>query len=293
MHRKAGTRGLIFALVCYTALFLLQLIAYFSTNVLVLFAQAFETLSDVLISSILLLVTFWSLKPPDEDHAFGHERAQFIAAVISAAVLIAFFSSEAIRRGIEELTHHPAHMHNTGLAIGVTIAGMAIVAVPLFVLRGEESRRAATARAQMFSLARDEFAYGIALVAIVLSAKGYGWADGVGSIIVGVMIALAAVFLFLESYDFLIGKSPGKDTLARLTAAAMSVPEVMEVHELMVEHVGPRKLHVDMHITVEPGTSLEEADRIAKEVELKLAPLTENDQAGIHVEPHPGHRLDG
>jgi ferrous-iron efflux pump FieF len=286
-------RGLVFAIVCYTSLFLLQLIAYFSTNVLVLFAQAFETLSDVLISSILLLVTFWSLRPADEDHAFGHERSQYIAAVISAAVLIAFFSSEAIRRGIEELTHYPGHIHNTGLAMGITIAGMAIVAVPLFVLRGEESRRAATARAQLFSLARDEVAYAVALVAIVLSARGYRWADGVGSIIVGVMIALAAVFLFLESYDFLIGKSPDKKMLARLTAAALSVPEVLDVHELMVEHIGPAKLHVDMHITVEPGTSIEDADRIARDVELKLAPLTENDKAGIHVEPHPGHQAPG
>jgi len=271
--------------VCYFILFAIQLIAYFSTHVLVLFAQAFETLSDVLIASVLLLVTYWSRKPADEGHAFGHERAQYIAAIMAATLLIAVFSVESIRRGIEALQHRTGHVHHAGVALAITVIGMVIVALPIFVLAREKSE-AATAKTQLVSVARDEIAYAIAVVAVVLAIKDVWWADPVGSIIVGVMIAFAAVYLFLENYSFLIGKSPGRKTLESLREAALSAPGVMNVHDLKVEHIGPSALHVDMHIAVEPSISIEDADNVAHAVVVKLMPLTHSEHASIHVDPY-------
>jgi cation diffusion facilitator family transporter len=281
----SGARGLTFALACYASLFAIQLIGYFSTHLLVLLAQSFETLSDVLISSALLFVTYMSAKPPDEEHHFGHERAQNVVAIMSATILIAFFSVETIRRGIAGLLHPPGHIHHGGIAILITAIGMVIVAVPIIVIAREHSD-AATTRAQLVSLGRDEVVYILAIIAIVLAINGNDWADAVGSIIVGVMIIFAAVYLIRENYQFLIGRAPDDETLDALMEAAKSVPRVMGVHRLTAEHVGPNTLHVDMHITVKPGTHIEEADEIADEVREKLIPLTGTEYGEIHVEPH-------
>jgi len=74
-EHPTGTRGIKIALLSYSILVVLQLAAYFVTNILVLLAQALEMLSDVLISAFLLLSAFWSKKPADEIHMFGHGRA--------------------------------------------------------------------------------------------------------------------------------------------------------------------------------------------------------------------------
>ena len=74
------TRGLKIAVTSYSILFALQLATYLLTGILVLLAQALEVLSDVLVSSFLLLSVFWSRKPADELHMFGHGRAQNVAS---------------------------------------------------------------------------------------------------------------------------------------------------------------------------------------------------------------------
>lgn len=282
--RWAGTKGLLFALGCYAVLFIIQLIGYFGTHVLVLLAQSFETLSDVLISTALILVTIASRRPPDEEHLFGHERAQNVAAIVSATILISFFSVDTIRRGIQGLLHHTPQEHHTTVALVVTLAGMVIVAIPILVIRREKST-GPTTRAQLVSLGRDEVAYVLALIAIVLTIKNVYWADPVGSIVLGVIIALAAVLLFIENYPFLIGKAPDRQMLDRLTSAARSVPGVLGVHEVVAEHIGPSTIHVDMHITVEPHMSIAEASEISEEVRGVLADITGSDFAGIHVDP--------
>jgi len=91
------TRGIKIALLGYLILVVLQLATYLLTNILVLLAQALEMLSDVLISTFLLLSAFWSRKPADEFHMFGHGRAQNVAALISATILISFMSLETFR----------------------------------------------------------------------------------------------------------------------------------------------------------------------------------------------------
>ena len=279
-----GTKGLAFALGCYTLLFIIQLIAYFGTHVLVLLAQSFETLSDVLISSALIMVTVFASRPADEEHLFGHERAQNVAAIVAATILISFFSVESIRRGIEGLIHQSTQQHHTGVALAVTLAGMVIVAIPILVI-GREKSGTPTVRAQMVSLARDEMAYALVLVAILLTIKDVTWADPVGSIIIGVFIAFAAIYLFRENYAFLIGKAPDVETMERLIEAAGSAPGVSGVHDIAAEYLGPSKIHVDMHITVEPHMTIEDANEIVTEVRSRLQAVTGTDVAGIHVDP--------
>ena len=289
-RRPSGTKGLMFALGCYALLFALQITAYFTTHVLVLLAQSFETLSDVLNSTFLLVVTLVSMKPADEGHAFGHERAQNVAAVMSATILIAFFAVEAIRNGIGGFLKTPKPIHHGDLAILVTVIGMVLVAVPIFVIIRERSE-AATTRAQLVSLARDEFAYVVGLIAVILTIRGVTWADPAGSIFVGCMILLGAAYLLKENITYLVGKSPEKETLDELRSTAKSVPGVIGVHGLKAEYIGPSRLHVDMHVTVDPDTNLKEANKIARSVRRKMEPITGGDHGEVHVDPEePDHR---
>ncbi len=91
------TRGLKIALSVSVILVIFQLTTYFFTNILSQLAAAFNSLSDVIISSFLLLFVYRSREPADELHMFGHGRAQNVAALISASMLIFWLSFGAFQ----------------------------------------------------------------------------------------------------------------------------------------------------------------------------------------------------
>jgi len=136
------TRGLKIALASYLVLVAIQLVAYFLTNILALLAQALEMLSDVLISAFLLLSTYWSRKPADEFRMFGHGRAQNVAALVSATILIAFMSVETFREAIPKFLATPEAdgFQNVSLALGVVFFGMVVMAIPRLISSEQRQR---------------------------------------------------------------------------------------------------------------------------------------------------------
>ncbi|MEM2102302.1 MAG: cation diffusion facilitator family transporter [Candidatus Bathyarchaeia archaeon] len=278
------TRGIKIALIGYIILVVLQLATYLFTGILALLAQAFEMLSDVIVSSFLLISISWSRKPADEFHMFGHGRGQNVAALTSATILILFMSLEAFREAIPKFFQPETEFQNVTLALIVIVVGMIIVAVPTVdILRVK--KKGASTKAQLVALVKDEFSYVAVLIAVILVAQGYYLADPVASTIVATVIAFSGVYLFKDNVHYLVGRAPDKQFMENLEQTAKSVKGVLGVHDLKAEYVGPGMVHAGMHIEVAKGTPIEEADRIAHEVEQKLKSVTGCQHCVIHVDP--------
>jgi cation diffusion facilitator family transporter len=285
-EQAVETRGIKIALSSYVALFALQLTAYFMTDILVLFAQALEVLSDVMVSTFLLLSVIWSRRPADEIHMFGHGRAQNVAALVSATILIAFMSLEVFREAIPKFFQTPeaGEIQNTNLALIIIAVSMVVLAVPLIdILRTKA--KGASAKAQLIQLTKDEAAYVPALVSIILVAQGYYLADPIASVVIGVIILLSGLYLFKDNLHYLVGKAPGKEFSNKVQSAATSVKGVLGIHDFKAEYVGPNIVHTGFHIEVARGTPIEEADRISHEVEERVSQETGCQHCVIHVDP--------
>jgi len=194
------TRGIKIALTSYLILAIMQLATYYLTNILVLLAQALEMLSDVLISTFLLLSAFWSRKPADEFHMFGHGRAPNVAALVSATILISFMSLETFREAIPKFFQGPdaGEFQNTSLALIVILVGMFMVAIPIIDISRVKTR-SASAKAQLVALLKDEVSYVAAIMAVLLVAQGYDLADPLASLFVATVIALGGLYLFKDN----------------------------------------------------------------------------------------------
>ncbi len=285
-EHSAETRGVKIALGSYLALVTLQLATYSLTGIMVFLAQALEMLSDVLISAFLLLSAFWSRKPADEFHMFGHGRAQNVAAMVSATILISFMSIETFREAIPKLFQTPetSEFSNVRLALIVLLAGMVVVAVPLIDILKVKTR-GASIKAQLIALLKDEFSYVVALVAVALVSRGYYLADPIASVIVATFIAFSGIYLFRDNVHYLLGRAPSKEFMDKIESTAKSVKGVLGVHDLRAEYVGPSLIHTGFHIEVARGTTVEEADRIAEEVNEKVSRQTGCQHCVIHVDP--------
>ncbi len=285
MHESEDIRNLKIALGAYVLVLAMKLAAYFYTGVMALMAEALHTLSDIFVSGFLLIATYYSRKAADQDHMFGYGLAQNVAALTAAVLFISFTSYKLYEESIPRLFQPGETVYqNLWLALGVILLSIAIAAVPLIKLFRQKQRGPA-AKAQLTESINDELGLVAALIGTLFIVWNKPIADPIASIAVATIIAYNGVKLFLENFSFLLGRSPGPEYLAKMESLVRSVPGVLGVHDLRAEYVGPDTIHAGMHIEVSRGTSIEDADRIAHEVEEKIHAGIPSGYCFVHVDP--------
>lgn len=287
MEQVTDTRGLKIALTVSVILFVLQLTTYFSTNMVAQLAAAFDSLSDIIISGFLWLSVYLSRKPADELHMFGHGRAQNVAALISASMLIFWLSFGAFQSTIPKFFESAqSEFQNVELALAVSVIAIFAYAIPFVDILRRKSRSPAL-KAQIVALLEMEVAFTAVLIGVILTAQGYSLADPIVSVFVASIIAISGVYLLKDNVSYLIGKAPSKEFMKKVESTAMSVTGVLGVHDLKAEIVGPDIVHAGFHIELARGTPVEEADRIAEETQAKIGKETGCRYCVIHVDPKP------
>ena len=276
MQENEDVRNLQLTLIVYLFIFAIKLAAYFLSGIVAVLAEALHTLSDIFIAGFLLAAAFYSRRKADQVHQFGYGRAQNVAALVAATLFISFTSFELYREALPRLfKHETATFQNIPVAIGVLIVSILIAGAPLLKLFRQKTRGAA-AKAQFMELINDELGLLAALAGTLFVMMGVTIADPLAAMVVATIIAINAVGLFRENLSFLLGRAPSPEFMARLEAAARSVPGVMGIHYLHAEYIGPAVIHGDIHIQVEPTLTVVEGHRIAKKVDLMLEPLMGN-----------------
>lgn len=287
VEKQQGLDSLRLALGVYVLLFALKLAAYFYTGVVALLAEALHTLSDIAISGFLLVAAGWSRKAADEDHMFGHGRAQNVAALIAATLFISVTSIQLYQESIPRIVSPGAASHqNLGAALGVVGVSALFALAPLISLIRQRGRGAA-AQAQMMELINDELGLLAVLVGTLFVAAGFPVADPIAATAIATLIAVNALGLLRENASLLVGRSPGPEFLRHVTEVARDVPGVVEVHDLRAEYIGPETVRASLHIQVPRGIPIEEADDIAEEVQQRLREATGCDYCTVHLDPTP------
>jgi len=133
--QESNVRALKLTVGIYVLVLAMKLAVYFATGIMAIFAEALHTLSDIFVSSFLLIASIWSRREADEIHMFGYGRAQNVAALVAATLFISFTSFELYREAIPRLFEpEEASYQNLSLAVGVLIVSMFIAAIPLINL---------------------------------------------------------------------------------------------------------------------------------------------------------------
>lgn len=284
MKESEDIRNLKIALGAYILVLALKLAGYFITGVMALMAEALHTLSDIFVSGFLLLAAYYSRKAADRVHMFGYGRAQNVAALTAAILFISFTSYKLYEEAVPRLFKPGEAVYESlWLAVGVIGISMVLAAIPLVKLYAQK-QRGPTAKAQFLESINDEFGLIAALIGTFFILWGKPIADPIASILVATIIAYNGIKLFRENFSYLLGRSPGSEYLAKIEKQALSVPGVMGVHDLRAEYIGPDVVHAGMHIEVQSGLTIDEANRIAEEVDRQLHHGDPSGFCVIHVD---------
>jgi cation diffusion facilitator family transporter len=281
---SGGTKAIIAALVANLAIAVAKFVAFLFTGSSSMLAESVHSVADSGNQGLLLLGGKRAQRARTPEHPFGYGRERYFYAFIVAVVLFTIGAVFSLYEGYHKLTHDEP-ITSPGWAFGVLI--FAIIA-EIFsfrtaikesnAVRGSQSWVAFVRRAKSPELPVVLLEDLGALLGLVFALFGVTMAvvtgdpfwDGVGTIMIGLLLAVIAIILALETKSLLIGESAGPEVDEQIRAALESAPEVTRVIHMRTLHLGPEELLVAAKIAVDHDDSASEVARGIDEAEQRV-----------------------
>lgn len=283
-RKRVGTFTSIFNIICNLLLFVSKLFVGIVSASIAVTADAFNNLSDCGASLVTLVGFSLSAKAPDKKHPFGYGRAEYIAgAVIS--VLILLVGLEFVSSSVKQILSPQTVEFRWSMVFVLLIA----IAVKLFMWYanthfGKALGGSATLSATAFDSLADVATTTVALLSLIVSRFTSFPIDGYLGIIIAVMVVIGGFKVLLDTINPLLGQPPDREMVAQLRSLALSYPEIVGIHDIMVHNYGPTRTIASLHAEVPANHDIiyahEVIDRAEREIAQKL-----NITVIIHLDP--------
>lgn len=289
--RGTKSGAALLSVVSNSLLIVLKLAAGLITGSIAILTEAMHSAIDLIASIVALYSVRKADEPADEDHPYGHEKAENVAAgaeamlILLGAVIVVI---EAIRRLVSG-----SEIDQIGL--GIAVIAVSIVAnllVSAFLYRRASAHDSPALEGDAAHLRTDALTSIAVLVGLLLvKATGVQAFDSIAALVVACAIVATGVRLALRSGRVLMDEAPPVDELDRIERAIAAAwpPQMAGYHKLRARRAGSRR-HIDLHVQFRSGTSLEEAHRLAHGLRDAISAEIPNADVLIHVEPEGSYR---
>ena len=258
-------------------------IAAYLSGSTALYADAANSVSDVIYSLAMVVGLWLVLQPPDLSHPQGHSRFEpLVGLVVSLMMGIAGY--EALRTSLNRFFAGGAVI-TMDLPILILLISVAVKTGMFFAIK----KLAKTAESTSLRLtAKDNLSDVLSSLAAVFGILASNLIHPLFDPIAGLLVALwifrAAFEAGRENLSFLTGAGADEELRKKIIDTTSGIEGVLRVHHMMSDYVGP-KLLVDMHINLPGEASLDEVHAVTDLVIDALEMLPEVDRAYVHVEP--------
>jgi len=234
------------------AIFGIELVGGLASNSLALLADAGHMFTDVAGIGLALLAIWIGGRPAGPERTFGYQRLEILAAVINALLLFGVGGLILIE-GIRRLAEPPAVA--SGLMIAIAVVGLAGNGVSLWLLRDAQSE-SLNARGAFLEVLSD-FAGSIAVIVagLLIVVAGFGAADAIASIVIGLLIFPRTWRLLRDAVDVLLEATPKGLDMALVRSHILEAPGVTECHDLHVWTITSGMNVVSAHVIVTPDAN--------------------------------------
>ncbi len=255
-----------------------------------LIADAAHSASDVAGSFAVWVGLRAAARPPDEDHPYGHGKAESIAAII-VAVLLFLVGLEIGRSALESFF---APLSPPGIAAIYVLLLSIVVKEAMFRYKYRLGKKLQSDAliVNAYEHRSDVFSSLAALVGVgaaILGGKwGIGWlvyADPLAGLFVAILVLKMAWELGRHSIHTAIDHVLHEEETGYLREAVLSFPDVRQINELYAREHGHYVI-VDLKIAVDPLLTVEEGHRIGKKVKEKLLTLPRVRNVMVHINPY-------
>jgi ferrous-iron efflux pump FieF len=280
MMRRAATASVVVAAVLIAA----KVGAWLATDSVAVLSSLLDSLLDAAASLVNLVAVRHALTPADEEHRFGHGKAEPLAGLAQSAFVCGsavILLMEAVHRfGSPQPVQRPE--------VGIAVSVLAIVLSAGLVWY----QRRVVARTGSVAIAADSLHYGAdallngAVVAAILIGAFLDapLVDPLFGALISLWILRGAARIARQSFDLLMDRELPPGDRERILRIARARPEVLDVHDLRTRSAGTH-IFVQMHIELDADMRLARAHEIADAVEHEIRAAYPNAEIIIHQDP--------
>ncbi|MGN0332043.1 MAG: cation diffusion facilitator family transporter [Lachnospiraceae bacterium] len=269
------------------ALSVMKLLAGIIAHSGAMVSDAVHSASDVFSTFVVIIGVHAASKDADEEHPYGHERMECVAAIILAVVL--FATGAAIGyNGLNQL--RDGNYKNIAVP-GVLALVAAIVSIVTkewmywYTIIAAKKTNSGALKADAWHHRSDALSSIGALIGIGGARMGYPFMDSVASVVICIFIIKAAYDIFKDAIDKMLDTSCDKDTVKKLRKVIESQDGVLGISKLATRIFGS-KIYVDVEIEADGNMRLKDAHDIAENVHDAIEHKFENvKHCMVHVNP--------
>jgi cobalt-zinc-cadmium efflux system protein len=247
-HSHTGNKKALLSSFMLIAVFMVvEVVGGLFTNSLALLSDAGHMLSD----AAALGLSFFALKLGEravsQDKTFGYKRFEIIAAGLNGVTLVVvslYIFYEAIQRFFD-----PPEVQSQGM-LAIAIIGLLVNIVAAWILMKGDKENLNVRSAFLHVLGDLLGSVGAIVAALLIMFFGWGIADPIASVIVGVLILISGWRVIKESYQVLMEGAPDQIDMLQVKEALCNLPMVKEVHDLHVWTITSGYPVLSCHITI-------------------------------------------
>lgn len=251
-----------------------------------------STLIDSTLDAAASLVNLWAVRhaliPADEEHRFGHGKAEPLAGLGQAAFILGS-GALLLAQAVPRLQHPVAVTHaDVGMAV-MAISILATIVLVRFQKHVLGQVKSVAISADSLHYTGDVLMNGAVIVSLGLGwAFGWNWADPAFAMAIALFLMWSAWRIALSSLDMLMDRELPQEDRLRIEQIALAQPQVRGMHDLRTRLSGQQGF-IQLHLALDDALPLVEAHAIADRVEKAIKTAFPNYDVLIHQDPVSVH----
>jgi cation diffusion facilitator family transporter len=259
--------------------------AYLLTGSVALYSDALESIINVLTAAAAIVAIRSAARPPDAEHPYGHDKAEYLSAIMVGAMIVV--ASLAILWEAYGAFVAPSRIDAPWTGVAVNSVATVINAVWSGVLlrQGRKHRSAALVADGRHLLADVVTSLGVVIGVALVVLTGIDVLDPAIAVLVALHVLRSGWDVIRANASGLLDESVPAEELARIREViSHNAGEAIEIHDLRTRHAG-RTIFIDFHLVVPGSMSVERSHEICDRLEAALQKSFEGAVVMIHVEP--------
>lgn len=247
-------------------------------------ADSINSATDVFSSIMTLIGGNISKEPCDDDHNYGHGKAEYIFSLVISIIMIVL-SVKIFSNGINSLLNGSQFIFSTGLLIVCLITILTKLGMFFYTNKIYEKTKNILIRANSQDHLNDVFMTTSVLIGIVAGYYNIFWLDGIVALIIAARIFWIAIEMFLDSYDVLMDKSISDSKMEEIVEIVKSFEKIDHIDKITSKTVGKQFLII-VKVSVDGEMTVNESHKIAGKLKAKIMELHEIYDVIVHINPN-------
>ncbi|MBR0260217.1 MAG: cation transporter [Selenomonadaceae bacterium] len=246
-------------------------------------ADAFNNLSDAGTATVMLAGFHIAAKPADEEHPFGHGRAEYLAGLFIAAAMI-FVGGKLLYSSVEKIITPEDLIVDRIILLVLSLSVAVKFFLGLFYRYAARKINSVAIQAAALDSFTDCLATGVVIISLGIYMEFGINIDGGAGVFISAFILHSGFTSLKEILNPLLGDKPNQDLIDGIKKIVTDAPEVLGVHDLIIHSYGSSKFFVTMHVEIPATLTLIDAHEIVDKLERKLQSTFEI-FVTLHVDP--------